>query len=674
MKGNAKAYEEHKKKEAERLRKYRTEKKKNANETSDNNVPNQSAFMTPQSFGKAVKRARKQLPESPRKKKAVLRKLVEEVGLPASETPTKQKTGPKVNEELNKKVSDFYNSDDISWQAPGRKDRVIYRSRNEYGKKQKEYVQSRYMLMSLGEAHELAIKEGISISRSKFCSLRPKHIKLMEERPHNVCVCVTHENVRMLLEVLKDHTDLPGCLTKFTDQLVCDSSSKKCMTLQCDLCKHKLSTCKPQGDACEVTVKYCQWQGTGNDMQKVTVEETVSTAFDELQRQLSAFLIHVYVKRQQKHFFDTQKSKVDGKRCVLHVDFSENATLKGQDEPQSAHWTHSQAGLFTAYIWVSKQSEESHIVVTDDVHHTKDQVWTFMSSLLEDITRHLNIEVMDVFSDGTSTQFKQKYLFSNLAKWESTFGIKVNWHFFATSHGKGIIDGIGGTVKRSVWRAVRSGNAEASSPYQFYEVAVLRNKNVRFHYISADKVKEESERMRPYWDSVLGVTGTRQVHSVRSRGHRTVLVAQVSTAKKFRAEVFLDDESSDSNISSRSSDEMSEDDSVESVDAAGDISVREASKNINPNDHKVGDFIGVEYASEKKSKKIFIAQVTNIDEDETLLEVINMRRCGRTNMFVFRPEDKCWVDGKTQVKFKLDQPTVDQRERYSFSNLPDIVP
>ena len=86
----------------------------------------------------------------------------------------------KVNEELNKKVNDFYNSDDISWQAPGRKDRVIYRSRNEYGKKQKEYVQSRYMLMSLGEAHELAIKEGMSISRSKFCSLKPKHIKLME--------------------------------------------------------------------------------------------------------------------------------------------------------------------------------------------------------------------------------------------------------------------------------------------------------------------------------------------------------------------------------------------------------------------------------------------------------------------------------------------------------------
>ena len=73
----------------------------------------------------------------------------------------------------------------------------------------------------------------------------------------------------------------------------------------------------------------------------------------------------MYMLNVNKSTSLTQKSKVDGKRCVRHVDFSENATLKGQDEPQSAHWTHSQAGLFTAYIWVSKQSEESHIVVTD---------------------------------------------------------------------------------------------------------------------------------------------------------------------------------------------------------------------------------------------------------------------------------------------------------------------
>ena len=142
LKANTKAYEEHKKKEAERLRKYRAAKKSGNVETGETSGQNQSVFTTPQSFGKAVKRAHRQLPHSPRKKRAVLKKLVQDVGLPSTgEKQTQAKPGPKVNEELNEKVINFYKSDDISWQAPGRKDRVIYRSRNESGQKQKQYVQ-----------------------------------------------------------------------------------------------------------------------------------------------------------------------------------------------------------------------------------------------------------------------------------------------------------------------------------------------------------------------------------------------------------------------------------------------------------------------------------------------------------------------------------------------------
>ena len=35
--------------------------------------------------------------------------------------------------------------------------------------------------------------------------------------------------------------------------------------------------------------------------------------------------------------------------------------------------------------------------------------------------------------------------------------MKMIWSFFATFHGKGAVDGIGGMVKRSVWRVVRAG-------------------------------------------------------------------------------------------------------------------------------------------------------------------------------------------------------------------------
>lgn len=37
---------------------------------------------------------------------------------------------------------------------------------------------------------------------------------------------------------------------------------------------------------------------------------------------------------------------------------------------------------------------------------------------------------------------------------QSIYNIEISWSFFATSHGKGAVDGIGATVKRSVWTQI----------------------------------------------------------------------------------------------------------------------------------------------------------------------------------------------------------------------------
>ena len=98
-----------------------------------------------------------------------------------------------------------------------------------------------------------------------------------------------------------------------------------------------------------------------------------------------------------------------------------------------------------------------------------------------------------------------------------------------------MIDGIGGTVKRSVWHAVRSGNARASKPYDFYQLGVERNPNVKFHFVSAETVQLRAKEIQKYWGHVLRIIGTRSVHTVSCRGDSTVLVGEVSTAKEFQA-------------------------------------------------------------------------------------------------------------------------------------------
>ena len=62
-----------------------------------------------------------------------------------------------------------------------------------------------------------------------------------------------------------------------------------------------------------------------------------------------------------------------------------------------------------------------------------------------------------IFSDGPSSQFKSKYM----ARFYSILqrkGLSIEWHFFATLHGKGVVDGLGGTVKRVAWNAVLTRN------------------------------------------------------------------------------------------------------------------------------------------------------------------------------------------------------------------------
>ena len=59
-----------------------------------------------------------------------------------------------------------------------------------------------------------------------------------------------------------------------------------------------------------------------------------------------------------------------------------------------------------------------------------------------------------VWSDGMGTQFHSKFLFILLSKFNWTKSLK--WHYNEARCGKGPMDGVGGTLKNLVFRAVKS--------------------------------------------------------------------------------------------------------------------------------------------------------------------------------------------------------------------------
>jgi len=93
-----------------------------------------------------------------RKWEAVLQEIAKGVGIQFVKAVASVSTKNHDQQVNGGMVEQFYERDDISWQAPGRKDHVIIRKKDDQGTS-KLAIRSRYMLMSLAEAHKVYVAE-----------------------------------------------------------------------------------------------------------------------------------------------------------------------------------------------------------------------------------------------------------------------------------------------------------------------------------------------------------------------------------------------------------------------------------------------------------------------------------------------------------------------------------
>ena len=98
------------------------------------------------------------------------------------------------------------------------------------------------------------------------------------------------------------------------------------------------------------------------------------------------------------------------------------------------------------------------MIVTDSNDKYKDTVYCFLSKLFEQFQSKDLGTYISLFTDGPSSEFKNKYCVEMLKLLGQKHSIDTRWQYFATSHGmgrrKGVVDGIGGSAKASVRRKV----------------------------------------------------------------------------------------------------------------------------------------------------------------------------------------------------------------------------
>lgn len=204
-------------------------------------------------------------------------------------------------------------------------------------------------------------------------------------------------------------------------------------------------------------------------------------------------------------------------------DFAENYSFVLQDAAQSFHWNNSQGTIhpFVCYYTDATNNSTKHVsfvAVAECNTHDTVAVHLFQRVLIDFLTLKIARPTKIVyFSDGCASQYKNRKNFANLCFHAQDFGMPAEWHFFATSHGKGPCDGVGGTVKRLAARASlqRPYENQILTARQIFEFGCASIPAVNFHFTSVEDHERESTFLEKRFESTRTIAGTHRLHSFR---------------------------------------------------------------------------------------------------------------------------------------------------------------
>lgn len=461
------------------------------------------------------------------------KKLIEEKGILS--TPD-SKPGRTLPQETATLVKDFYCSDEISRLMPGKKD---YVSMGKNSEGNPIHVQKRLILLNLREAYQLfkSNTPDVKVGFSKFVELRPKNCIIAgASGTHAVCVCTVHQNVKLMMaganlnKVLLLGSDQPlktykECLPK----IMCSPPNQSCFLNDCDYCpdvnifRDALLTALEE-DMVE-SVTYKQWISVDRCTFE-TLTKPTEEFVQEFSKQLVNLKRHDFVAKQQSSFYSEKKSALSKDEVIVQCDFSENYSFVLQDEAQSFHWNNSMATVHPCVVYYKETNEnntnvlthKSFVFISDCLTHNTVLVHVFQKKLIDVIKKDFmpNLKKIYYFSDGSAAQYKNRKNFINLCHHAEDFdGIEAEWHFYATSHGKGACDGIGGTVKRLATKASLQSpiNNQILTSLQLYQWGRDNISSVIFIYVANDEFMQEEKILANRFEEAVTVTGTQSYHA-----------------------------------------------------------------------------------------------------------------------------------------------------------------
>jgi len=143
-----------------------------------------------------------------------------------------------------------------------------------------------------------------------------------------------------------------------------------------------------------------------------------------------------------------------------------------------------------------------------------------------------NLKKIIYMTDGAKQHFKNRYQITNLIHHEEDFGIKAEWHYSATSHGKSAY-GIGETFKREAYRAsliAKPDNALLTAE-ALYKWAKSNFKKIEIFYFGKTYHEKMRRKLNKRFEIAQPVPEILKNHGFVINSGNKVLIKRYSTDK-----------------------------------------------------------------------------------------------------------------------------------------------
>lgn len=169
----------------------------------------------------------------------------------------------------------------------------------------------------------------------------------------------------------------------------------------------------------------------------------------------------------------------------------------------------------------------NYVIISDCFKHDSVSVYLFITKLVKFLENKFQvITKLFYFTDGCAGQYKNWKNFLNVYFHKIDFGYDCEWHFHATSHGKGPCDGLGGTLKRCATRASLAWEYECQidSAKLLYQWALSSQLDMNFEYASNKEYLYMTEKLKERFEAAITVKGTLKYHSFVPRDNGQISV------------------------------------------------------------------------------------------------------------------------------------------------------